>query len=179
MLPRHHVAGVLGLIALLCVGPGHGADPTEHAAGAHSGVAAGDPGLGLPPLRPGLWEYRRTQAGGAGGKARTVTLRKCSNPNAEFKQKLAQLKQKGCVFSPFTQSGQRYEASWRCPAPDGSIVAIRDIITVISDTSYRNESDAKSAHGATHSIIAATRQGDCPTPAPPVPAPAAVSSIKE
>lgn len=191
MLPRHCFAGVLGLMALLCAGRGYGAEPTGHAANAHSGVGAGEPSLGLPPLRPGMWEYQRTQGAGAGGKARSMTLRKCSNPNADFKQKLAQLKQKGCVFSPFEQSGQRYEASWRCPAPDGSIVAMHDVITVTSDTSYRTESDARGAHQATHSTIVATRQGDCSTSAPPTPAPAhpsvpgaltppaPVSSIKE
>jgi hypothetical protein len=135
-------------------------------------VATADPSLGLPAFRPGVWEYHRTQVSSAGGTPQTVTLRKCSDPSAEFKQKLAQLKQKGCVFSPLKQSGQRYEASWRCAAPDGSVVAMRDIITVNSGTSYVNESEARASRRVTQSTIVATRQGDCPASAPPIPPPA-------
>jgi hypothetical protein len=150
-------------------------------------VVTGDPSLGLPAFRPGMWEYHRTQTSSAGGKPQTATLRKCSDPSAEFKEKLAQLKQKGCVFSPLKQNGPRYEASWRCATPDGSMVAMRDIITVNSETSYVNESEARGSRRATHSTIVATRQGDCPTSGPPilprrpssVPRPAPVSLIKE
>ncbi|MFL6605487.1 MAG: DUF3617 domain-containing protein [Steroidobacteraceae bacterium] len=166
MLPRHCFAGVLGLAALLCVVPGYGVDPTAPAAGAQSSVAGGNSSLGLPAFRPGLWEYRRTQISSGGGKPQTATIRKCSDPTAEFKQKLAQLKQRGCVFGPMKQQGQRYEATWRCSAPDGAILAMRDVITVNSEESYLNESEAFVSHEATHSTIVATRQGDCPTAAP-------------
>jgi len=169
MLPRHSCASVLGLVALMYMGPGYGADPTGPAAGAQSGVAAGNPSLGLPAFRPGLWEYRRTQISSGGGKPQTATIRKCSDPSAEFKQKLAQLKQRGCVFSPLKQKGQRYEATWRCSAPDGAILAMRDVITVNSEESYLNESEAFVSHEATHSTIVATRQGDCPAAAPVAP----------
>jgi len=165
MLPRHRCASVLGLFALLCMGSGHGADPTGPAAGAQSGVPAANPSPGLPAFRPGLWEYRRTQISSAGGKPQIATIRKCSDPSAEFKQKLAQLKQRGCVFSPLKQTGQRYEATWRCSAPDGAVLAIRDVITVNSEESYLNESEAFVSHEATHSTIVATRQGECPTAA--------------
>jgi hypothetical protein len=150
------------------MGSGFGADPTPPAADAQSagGVPAADPSLGLPAFRPGLWEYRRTQISSAGGKPQTATIRKCSDPSAEFNQKLAQLKQRGCVFRPLKQNGRRYEATWRCAAPDGAILAIRDVITVNSVESYLNESEAFVSHEATHSTIVATRQGDCPTPAP-------------
>jgi hypothetical protein len=150
------------------MGSGYGADPTPPAAGAQSAgdVPAADPSLGLPAFRPGLWEYRRTQISSAGGKPQTATIRKCSDPSAEFKQKLAQLKQRGCVFRPLKQNGRRYEATWRCSAPDGAILAMRDVITVNSEESYLNESEAFVSHEATHSTIVATRQGDCPTAAP-------------
>jgi hypothetical protein len=178
MLPRRCFSSMLGLIALASMSPGYSADLGALAADAHSAArgVTGDPTLALPAFRPGMWEYRRTQVSSAGGKPQTATLRKCSDPSAEFKQKLAELKQKGCVFSPMKQNGRRYEASWRCAAPDGSIRAMRDIITVNSDTSYVNESEARASRRVTHSTIVATRQGDCPTPTrllpPPAPDPA-------
>jgi hypothetical protein len=142
-----------------------------------AGAMAGD----LPALQPGMWQYQRTLAIGERGKPQIASVRKCSDPSAEFEQKLAQLKQKGCVFTPIRHNGERYEASWRCPAPDGSIVAMRDVITVTGHTSYRNESEARSAHQVTHTTIVATRQGDCPTAAGRQSSVAlpAVSSIKE
>jgi hypothetical protein len=167
MLPRHSCVSALGLVALLCMACGYGADPTGPAAGAQP--AAGNPSLGLPAFRPGLWEYRRTQISSAGGKPQAATIRKCSDPSAEFKQKLAQLKQRGCVFSPLKQKGKRYEATWRCSAPDGAILAMRDVITVNSEEGYRNESEAFVSHQGTHSTIVATRQGDCPTAAAAAP----------
>jgi len=165
MLPHHRGAGVLGLVALLCTGSGHGADPTMPAAGAQSAMAADGPSLGLPALRPGLWEYRRTQISSGGGKPQTATIRKCSDPSAEFRQKLAQLRQRGCVFSPMKHRGQRYEATWRCTAADGAILAMRDVITVNSEDNYINESEVFVSHEATHSTIVATRQGECPAAA--------------
>jgi len=118
-----------------------------------------------------MWEHRRTQISRAVGKPQAAIMRKCGDPSVEFKQKVAQLKQRGCVFNPLKQDGRRYEASWRCPSPDGSILAMRDTITVNSDTSYVNESEARVSRGTTHSTIVATRQGDCPASAPPIPPP--------
>jgi hypothetical protein len=124
-------------------------------------ASQGDPNLRLPQFRPGLWEYRRTQINSTGGKPQTATVRKCADPSAEFERKLAELRQRGCVFKPLKQNGRQYEASWRCSAPDGGVLAMRDIITVTSDTSYQNESEAFVSHEATHSTIVAVRVGDC------------------
>jgi hypothetical protein len=167
MLPRRCCSIVLGLVAVLSVGTGYGADPAPLAADAQSAAAARDPSIGLPAFRPGLWEYRRTQISSAGGKPQTATIRKCTDPSAQFRQKLAQLKQRGCVFSPLKQIGRQYEAKWRCSAPDGAVLAMRDTITVNSESSYLNESEAFVSHEATHSTIVATRQGDCPPTAAP------------
>jgi len=71
-----------------------------------------------------MWEHRRTQISRAVGKPQAAIMRKCGDPSVEFKQKVAQLKQRGCVFNPLKQDGRRYEASWRCPSPDGSILAM-------------------------------------------------------
>lgn len=124
-------------------------------------ASQGDPNLTLPQFRPGMWEYRRTRINSGGAKPQTATVRKCGDPTAEFKRKLAELQGRGCVFKPLRQDGPRYEASWSCSAPDGGVLAMRDIITVLSDTSYRNESEAFVSHEATHSTIVAIRLGDC------------------
>ena len=162
---RRCIPIVLGLAAVAFNLAGHGADPTPSAARGTDPVtiaSQGNPDLQLPRFRPGLWEYRRTQVSSAGGKPQSATIRKCSDPSTEFKRKLAALKQRGCIFTPLKQNGRHYEASWRCSAPDGSILAMRDNIMVNSDTSYLDESEAVVAHEATHSTIVAIRQGDCP-----------------
>ena len=123
----------------------------------------------MPQFRQGLWEYRRTRINSAGGKPQTATVRKCADPTAEFKRKLAELQGRGCVFKPLRRDGQRYEASWSCSAPDGGVLAMRDIITVLSDTSYRNESEAFVSHEATHSTIVAIRLGECSANGRPAP----------
>jgi hypothetical protein len=151
--------GVLALLACLLATPGRGAEPTADAAGAARPGPAD--AAALPQLRPGLWEYRRTRINSGGGKPQTATVRKCSDPTAEFKRKLAELQGRGCVFETLRQDGRRFEASWRCTAPDGAVLAMRDSITVLSDTSYQNESEAFLSHEATHSTIVAIRLGDC------------------
>jgi hypothetical protein len=154
MSGRRPIPVLLGVALLVCVEAGHGADPTQIAA------PAAQPAL--PRFQPGLWEYRRTQLTSSGSKPKTETIRRCTDPNAEFARKLAQLQQRGCRFAPLKQHGRSYEISWRCSGPDGAILAIRDIITVNSDTSYLDESEAVVSHEATHSSTAAIRQGDCP-----------------
>jgi hypothetical protein len=126
-------------------------------------VAATAQDLQLPALRPGLWEYHRTQVTSAGGKPKTTTLRRCTDPNGDFTRKLAELTQRGCTFKPMRHNGKQYVASWRCTTPDGAVLAMRDIITVNSDTSYLNESEAVVSHEATHSTTVANRVGDCST----------------
>jgi hypothetical protein len=128
-----------------------------------------DPSLELPPFQPGLWEYRRTQVTSAGTKPQSRVMRRCSDPNAEFRRKLAELKQRGCMFTPLHQTGKHYQANWRCTAPDGSVLSMRDSVTVNSPTSYVNESEAFVAQQSTHSSIVAIRQGDCPNGATPPP----------
>jgi len=128
-----------------------------------TGVAAIAQTLQLPAFRPGLWEYRRTQITSSGGKPQTTTLRRCTDPSREFSRKLAELSQRGCVFKPMRQNGRQFVASWRCTSPDGSVLAMRDVITVNSDTSYLNESEAIVSREATHSTLVALRVGDCPT----------------
>jgi hypothetical protein len=156
------------VLALLAYAAGANAQPLAPRVIA----SQGDPDLTLPQFRPGLWEYRRTQINSTGGKPQTATIRKCADPSAEFAHKLAELRQRGCVFKPLKQNGQHYEATWRCSAPDGAVLAMRDIITVTSDTSYQNDSEAFVAHEATHSTIVAIRLGNCAAPASSVAAPA-------
>jgi uncharacterized protein DUF3617 len=158
-MASRRLPSVLALLACLLVTPGQGAEPTANAAGAAGPAPA--IAVALPQFRPGLWEYRRTRINSGGDKPQTATVRKCSDPTAEFKRKLAELQGRGCVFEPLKQDGRHYEASWRCSAPDGTVLAMRDSITVLSDTSYQNESEAFVSHEATHSTIVAIRIGAC------------------
>ena len=116
-------------------------------------------------MQPGLWEYQRTQVAG-GGTPKTNTFRKCSDPNAEFEQKLAELRKRGCVFTPFKQHGNRYEASWRCDLGDGRMLAMHDLITIIGPTSYKDDNQAVIAHDTAQSSILANRLGECPVSSP-------------
>jgi hypothetical protein len=135
--------------------------PIAGAARAGGGSSAPSALPDLPRMQPGLWEYRRTQVAG-GGTPKTNTFRKCSDPNAEFEQKLAELRKRGCVFTPFKQHGNRYEASWRCDLGDGRMLAMHDSITIIGPTSYKDDNQAVIAHDTTESSTVAVRLRDCP-----------------
>src|SRR6266704_3688786 len=74
--------------------PGPAAPPRSSTAGAE-----------LPALQPGMWEYHRSMVIGERGKPQIASVKKCGDPTADFKQKLAELKKKGCQFTPLMQSG--------------------------------------------------------------------------
>jgi hypothetical protein len=180
---------VLAIAGLFCIDSGHTVEPPAGGMDARPAPATtaggtasaavqtlrpeviasqGNLNLELPPFLPGMWEYRRTQITSTGGKPQTATVRKCGDPTAEFKRKMAELKHRGCLFTPLKKNGPHYEASWRCSAPDGTVLAMRNLITVNSDSSYQNESEAFVSQQATRSIIVANRQGDCPAPSLPI-----------
>jgi hypothetical protein len=118
------------------------------------------PAAQLPTFQPGLWEYRRTQLNGGRIKPQTVTIRKCGDPSNEIRQKLADLRVKGCQFTPMVRNGDRYVSSWVCPN-QGSTVAFHDVVTVKSAQSYEDASEARQAQQVVRSKIEATRIGDC------------------
>lgn len=119
---------------------------------------------GLPAFQPGLWEYRRTMMnGGLRGKPQTAIVKKCGDPSSDIQQKLADLKRKGCRFTPLAQTGNRYQSSWICPATDG-FAATRDLVTVKSATGYEDDNETHLGQRTVHSKIVATRLGECPVP---------------
>src|SRR5712672_2524429 len=89
----------------------------------------------LPAFQPGLWEYQRTVLNMGDAHPQKSSVRKCSDPTNEIRQRLDELKRKGCQFSRPTIRGTHYQSTWRCPSGSGPLV-IRDTVTVNSDSSY-------------------------------------------
>jgi hypothetical protein len=118
-------------------------------------------GAELPALQPGMWEYHRSMVVGERGKPQIASVKKCGDPTAEFKQKLVELKKKGCQFAPLMQSGNRYTSAWKCPVTGGS-ATVRDVITVKGSTGYQDDNEVRLPQQLTRSTILATRLGDCP-----------------
>jgi hypothetical protein len=115
----------------------------------------------LPPLRPGLWEYRRTVYTAADSKPRKTTFQVCADPNAEIRERLETLRRKGCVFSPVLTRGKQYQSSWRCPVSSGVLVD-HNIMLVADDSSYQDDNEIRSGEHFTRSRLVATRVGECP-----------------
>jgi hypothetical protein len=123
------------------------------------------PAVELPAFQPGLWEYRRQVLLAANPRAQESNVRKCSDPSSEIRQKMLELKQKGCQFSALTPKGNQYRSSWTCPVP-GGVVVDRNVVTVKSETSYQDDNEVRSSGQLTRSTVMATRVGDCPAPGP-------------
>ncbi|MBS0579491.1 MAG: hypothetical protein JSR36_09525 [Proteobacteria bacterium] len=128
----------------------------------------------LSDLRPGLWEYRRTQLKAGEAQPQAQSLRRCVDPNGEFKKKMAELAARGCTFHAPKQHAGRLEMAWSCHLEGEQVISVRDVITVQGPEGYHDESDAIAPQGATHSSLSAVRVGDCTpgAPATPVSAPA-------
>ena len=116
--------------------------------------------LGLPSFQPGNWQYQRSVISATGAAPRQATISKCANPSQEMRNKLAELKQKGCRFSPTTHTGNSYSTSWTCPAR-GTLLAMTQVITVTSDSSYEDSTEARLQEQITRTKIVATRIGEC------------------
>lgn len=115
----------------------------------------------LPAFQPGLWEYRRTVVRGNSTKPQVSTIRKCGDPAAEIRAKMAGLKRKNCQFTPMRRKKERYLSSWTCPTPVGPM-KFRDVLIATNTTSYQDTSETQSAQGVTQQKIEATRLGECP-----------------
>jgi len=140
--------GLMGAGAASAVPPAAAASPTTVSAA-------------LPAFQPGLWEYRRTMTGGQRGKPQVATVQKCSDPTKEIRDRMTSLTQKGCQFAPLKKQGDRYLTSWVCPTASG-VVSFRNLVTVLSATSYEDSNEARHAQLVTHSVVDAKRLGDCP-----------------
>ena len=128
-------------------------------------VVAGPPASAreaeLPSLKPGMWEYQRTLTTRARGTPAVAKVSKCGDPTVEMRNKLAELEKKGCRFSPTVHLGNTYRASWTCPT-HGGVVAMSQKLTVTSESSYEDISEARFEEQQTRTKIVATRIGECP-----------------
>ncbi len=116
--------------------------------------------LGLPSFQPGNWQYQRSVISATGAAPRQATISKCADPSQEMRSKLAELKQKGCRFSTTTHTGDSYSTSWTCPAR-GTLLVMTQVITVTSDSSYQDSTEARLQEQITRTKIVATRVGEC------------------
>jgi hypothetical protein len=117
--------------------------------------------VGLPTFRVGLWEYRRTSLKAGTTKPQVSTVRKCTDPGAEMREKMETLAKKGCQFAPLKRSSDRYISSWTCQTPTGAI-RFRDVLRAKDADSYEDLSETHTAHHVTQQKIEAMRVGECP-----------------
>src|SRR5437660_12442952 len=124
--PDLRLVGLALLSATFCrlvvAGPPASRTPPSPSAAAPSPVTSASDAE-LPSLKPGMWEYQRTLTTRARGTPVVAKVSKCSDPNLEMRNKLAELEKKGCRFSPTVHLGSTYRASWTCPT-HGGVVAM-------------------------------------------------------
>jgi len=95
------------------------------------------------------------------GGPQVSTTRKCTNPGAEMREKMTELKKKNCQFAPLRRSNEHYISSWICQTSAGA-TRFRDVLTATDDSSYQDVSEAHSAQHVTQQKIEARRLGECP-----------------
>jgi Protein of unknown function (DUF3617) len=115
----------------------------------------------LPPLRKGMWEFNRTVEGqGPGGKAATMTNKKCTDPSADMKRMTDLLSKQGCKFSAPSAKANVYSFSSECQV-QGVAMQSQSVITVESDSSYTVQVSANGGGRSTKELLVAKRVGDC------------------
>jgi hypothetical protein len=120
-------------------------------------AGAGD----LPAFRKGMWEFNRTVEGqDAGGKAATLTNKKCTDPSADMKRMNELLAKQGCKFSTPTSRGNVHTFTSECQI-QGVAAKSRSVITVESDSAYTVQVDGTAGGRATKELLVARRVGDC------------------
>ncbi len=115
----------------------------------------------LPRFQPGLWEYRRTLVSGKSAKPQVSTVRKCADPSADIREKIADLKKKNCQFAPLRRNQDHYLSSWVCQTPRGAM-RFRDVLTATDDSSYQDVSETHTAQQISQQKLEAKRLGECP-----------------
>ena len=123
--------------------------------------ASSAPGAELPTFTPGYWQYERTIVATGTPRPQRTSVKKCSNPSNEIRQKMSDLQHKGCQFTPLAQQGSRYLSSWRCTSSEGALIA-HSVVTVTSETAYQDDSEVRNGERLVHARIVAKRLGDCP-----------------
>lgn len=152
--------GSLLVLALLGGAPGRAAAADAPAPGTPPAATA-DADPDVPALRPGMWEYQRSLASSPRGTPEPNRMNKCSDPSREMRDKLAQLKTKGCRFGPTAHSGNTYRTSWVCPARD-RMLRMSQVLTVSGDNHYEDSTEVRFGEQLTRTKIVASRVGDCP-----------------
>ena len=135
--------------------------PPASPAAAPAAPAAVTAAVELPNFRPGLWEYRRTLMRGGSARAQVSTIRKCSDPGADMREKMAALKKKNCQFAPLRHTKDHYISSWVCQTPTGAM-RFRDVLTAKDENSYQDVSETHTAQHISQQKLEATRLGECP-----------------
>jgi hypothetical protein len=124
-------------------------------------AAKSEPGVQLPVFEPGMWEYRRTMTVTKRGIPQNASVKKCSDPSKDIREKLNELQQRGCKFAPTTHSGERYHLQWECAAQGGPIT-MSDVLTTKGADSYEDVLESRYGQRVTRSVIVATRISACP-----------------
>ena len=116
----------------------------------YSTVSADD----LPAFRYGMWEFHRTMG------VKTMEARKCTDPSGDILQK------DGCKLSSVKKSENTYTFTADCPpvAPKSPELGgrVTVILTVVSDSFYKVESQGTIDGKAVKEFLDARRVGDCP-----------------
>jgi hypothetical protein len=105
-------------------------------------------------------------------------VRKCADPSADIREKIADLKKKNCQFTPLRLNQDHYLSSWVCQTPKGAM-RFRDVLTASDESSYQDVSETHSAQHISQQKLEARRLGECPglgagapmTPTPKKPRP--------
>ena len=108
----------------------------------------------LPRFQPGLWEYRRTLVNGKSAKPQVSTVRKCTDPGADIREKIADLRKKNCQFTPLRRNQDHYLSSWLCTTPSGPM-RFRDvqIARYLRDLRRRLPADSSQARTPRHESV--------------------------
>jgi hypothetical protein len=115
----------------------------------------------LPAFEPGLWEFKRTVESVAQPGTRPDTVRRCSDPRRDIRQKMTAMMSKGCRIVGMTHNGNRYRSKWSCMVEDGA-VEVSNLIVADTTTAYQDVNESHYGQKTTRSVVEATRVGDCP-----------------
>ena len=135
--------------------------PTAPTAPAAAASAAERAPVELPTFRFGLWEFSRTQLRADMAKPHVSTIRKCADPGADMREKMAALKKKDCQFAPIKHRNDRYVSTWVCQTPTGAM-RFRDILLAKDENSYEDVSETRTGQHVARQKLEARRLGECP-----------------
>jgi hypothetical protein len=155
----------LGCCLLAPIGhPAHANTEPPQSTHHKSAVTAGA-AVELPFFAPGLWEYRRTVVKDGTPSPQISVLRKCADPSAEIRSKMAELGKRSCQFAPLRHRHQRYFSTWNCPTPLGP-TRFHAVLIVRGTVGYTDLSEMRTTEHVARQRIEAARIGECPASGP-------------